>query len=227
VPFAFTRSSKENKEKEYSQNIKKPITNKGDLDEINKINEMLNPDEKILLVARQSKIKPGGSYFTPNTIYATDRRIIIRDPYMLGIKANVVDIPYDIITSLKLEKGLLSSTIRFKAPGLMSSTKLGMMDSIIEGEDDQTGIIEAIPKDKAEDLLEIIRSGMHDGRKSAPSKKHLDSKFSESKDYTLSSNQSISIADELQKLAKLKEEGILTEKEFNQTKQDLIRNIKR
>src|SRR5688500_12783296 len=109
----------------------------------------------------------------------------------------------------------------------MSSTKLGMMDSIIEGEDDQTGIIEAIPKDKAEDLLEIIRSGMHDGRKSAPSKKHLDSKFSESKDYTLSSNQSISIADELQKLAKLKEEGILTEKEFNQTKQDLIRNIKR
>ena len=34
---------------------------------------------------------------------------------MLGIKANVVDIPYDIITSLKLEKGLLSSTIRFKA----------------------------------------------------------------------------------------------------------------
>ena len=228
MPFGFTRSSKENKEKEYSHNIKKPITNKGDLDEINKINEMLNPDEKILLVARQSKIKPGGSYFTPNTIYATDRRIIIRDPYMLGIKANVVDIPYDIITSLKLEKGLLSSTIRFKAPGLMSSTKLGMMDSIIEGEDDQTGIIEAIPKDKAEDLLEIIRSGMHDdGRKSAPSKKHLYSKFIEPKDYTLSSNQSLSIADELQKLAKLKEEGILTEKEFNQTKQDLIKNSKR
>ena len=104
MPFGFTRSSKENKEKEYSHNMKKSITNKDDLDEINKINEMLNPDEKILLVARQSKIKPGGSYFTPNTIYATDRRIIIRDPYMLGIKANVVDIPYDIITSLKLKR---------------------------------------------------------------------------------------------------------------------------
>jgi hypothetical protein len=38
---------------------------------------------------------------------------------MLGIKENVVDIPYDIITSVKLEKGLISSTIRFKAPGLM------------------------------------------------------------------------------------------------------------
>ena len=169
MSFALDTGNKENKE--YSHDIKKSMIDKGDLEEINKISEMLNPEEKVLLVARQSKIKPGGSYFTPNTIYATDRRIIIRDPYMLGLKANVVDIPYDIITSLKLEKGVLSSTIRFKAAGLMSSTKLGMMDSIIEGEDDQTGIIEAIPKDKAEDLLEIIRSGMNDARKSAPSKK--------------------------------------------------------
>jgi hypothetical protein len=225
MSFALGSSNKE--DKKYSHNMNKSITDKGDLEEINKINEMLNPDEKVLLVARQSKIKPGGSYFTPNTIYATDRRIIIRDPYMLGIKANVVDIPYDIITSLKLEKGLLSSTIRFKAPGLMSSTKLGMMDSIIEGEDDQTGIIEAIPKDKAEDLLEIIRSGMTDGRKSAPSKKNISSKLFEPQVHNPSSNQSISIADELEKLAKLKQDGVLTEEEFNQMKHDLIRNIKR
>jgi Bacterial PH domain/Short C-terminal domain len=225
MSFALGSSNKE--DKKYSHDMKKSITDKGDLEEINKISEMLNPDEIVLLVARQSKIKPGGSYFTPNTIYATDRRIIIRDPYMLGIKANVVDIPYDIITSLKLEKGLLSSTIRFKAPGLMSSTKLGMMDSLIEGEDDQTGIIEAIPKDKAEDLLEIIRSGMNDSRKSAPSKKNISSKLFEPKVHTPPSNQSISIADELEKLAKLKQEGILTEEEFNQMKHDLIRNIKR
>jgi len=216
-----------NKEdKEYSQDIKKSMIGKGDLKEINKISEMLNPDEKVLLVARQSKIKPGGSYFTPNTIYATDRRLLIRDPYILGLKANVVDIPYDIITSLKLEKGVLSSTIRFKAAGLMSSTKLGMMDSIIEGEDDQTGVIEAIPKDKAEDLLEIIRSGMNDARRSAPSKKKIFSKSFEPSVHTPSSNLSISIADALEKLAKLKEEGILTKEEFNQMKQDLIRNSK-
>jgi hypothetical protein len=206
--------------------IKKPFTDNDDLDDISKITEMLNPDEKVLLVARQSRIKPGGSHFTPNIIYATDRRIIVRDPYMLGIKENVVDIPYDIITSIKLEKGLLSSTIRFKAPGLMSSTKLGMMDSIVNGEDDQGGVIEAIPKNKAEDLLEIIRSGMQDdgGGKSAPSKKQKPSpELLESKEYTVPFNQSISVADELRKLAKLKEEGILTEEEFKQMKQDLIR----
>jgi hypothetical protein len=201
------------------------ITDSSDLEEISKVTEMLNPDEKVLLVAKQSRIKPGGSLHTPNIIYATDRRIIIRDPYMLGIKENVVDIPYDIVTSVKLEKGLLSSTIRFKSPGLMSSTKLGMMDSLIDGEDDQGGIIEAIPKDRAQDLLEIIRSGMQtsSNRKSAPSRNQKPNDLLESKEYTEPPNQSISISDEIRKLAKLKEEGLITEEEFKQMKQDLIR----
>jgi len=220
MPLDF--GDKKDKEKE-NEDSKKSLLDEGDLEDVNKIADMLNPDEKVLLVARQSKIKPGGSYLTPNTIYATDRRIIIRDPYMLGIKANVVDIPYDIITSLKLEKGLLSSTIRFKAVGLMSSTKLGMMDSIIEGEDDQTGTIEAIPKDKAEDLVEIIRSGMQ-AHKSAPSQKDTSYESVDQKDdISSSAHESISVADELRKLAKLKEEGTLTEQEFNQMKQDLIK----
>ena len=99
------------------------------------------------------------------------------------------------------------------------------MDSLIDGEDDQGGIIEAIPKDKAQDLSEIIRSGIQTGsnRKSAPSKNQRPNELIESKEYTILSNQSISIADEIRKLAKLKEERIITEQEFNQMKQDLIR----
>ena len=86
---------------------------------------------------------------TPNIVYATDRKIIIRDPYMMGLKENNVDIPYDIITSVKLEKNILSSTIRFKAPGLVSSTRLGMMEEIIDGQEDEEGWkIESIPKKK-------------------------------------------------------------------------------
>jgi hypothetical protein len=223
MPFSFY-GSKQDKEE---STVKKVSTNGADdLEETSKITEMLNSDERVLLVARQSRLKPGGSHFTPNIVYATDRRIIIRDPYMLGIKENVVDIPYDIITSIKLEKGLLSSTIRFKAPGLLSSTRLGMMNSIVDGgeDNDQGGIIEAILKDKAEDLVEIIRSGMQSSSKSALSKKQKpSSELLESKEYTVPFNQSISIADELRKFAKLKEEGILTEEEFKQLKEDLIR----
>jgi hypothetical protein len=223
MPFGFG-DDKEEYDKENPNSIKKPLVETDDLKEINKITEMLNPEEKVLLVARQSRIKPGGSHLTPNIIYATDRRIIIRDPYMLGIKENVIDIPYDIITSIKLEKGLLSSTIRFKAPGLMSSTRLGMMDSIVDGEDnDQGGVIEAIPKNKADDLIEIIRSGMQSSKKLSPS--HKQQSF-ESQEQVMSSNQSISVADELRKLAKLKEEGIITEEEFQQMKEDIIRKNK-
>ena len=200
-----------------------------------KTSKMLNPDERILLVAVQSRIRPGGSLFTPNEIYATDRRIIIRDPYMLGIKENIVDIPYDIITSLKLEKGLISSTIRFKAPGLVSATKMGMMDSIADGgkDNDPQGIIQAIPKAKAEDLLEIIRSGMKDNNKnSVASQVQMQRLPSESSDNNqnqvaipLDDHHAISIADELRKLADLRSEGILTEQEFEHIKQELIRKM--
>ena len=62
-----------------------------------------------------------------------------------------------------------------------------------------------------------------DGAKSAPSKKQKSSsELLESKEYIVPFNQSISIADEIRKFAKLKEEGILTEEEFKQIKQDLI-----
>ena len=136
------------------------ITNKDELNEIEKIKNMLNPNEKVLLVARQSRFLPGGSALTPNVVIATDRRIIIRDPYDLGFRSEIVDIPYDVITSVKLMKGVLTSTILFKAPALVNKSKLGLLDEDIAGEDDQDGAIQALPKGDAEDLLEIIRRGI-------------------------------------------------------------------
>jgi Bacterial PH domain/Short C-terminal domain len=196
---------------------------------------MLNSDEKVLLVAKQSRIKPGGSYMTPNIVYATDRRIIVRDPYMLGLKENIVDIPYDIITSVKLEKNILSSTIRFKAPGLVSSTRLGMMEEIIDGqEDEEGGKIESISKKKAEDLVEIMTSGMQGSRKapSSISSKQQESsvqvqsltvdKEVDTNTIQLSSHLVTSIADELSKLAKLRDQGVITEAEFVKMKSNLI-----
>jgi hypothetical protein len=68
-------------------------------------------------------------------------------------------------------------------------------------------VIEAIPKNKEEDLLEIIRSRMQgNSSKSTPSKQQKDysSELLESKEYTVPTNQPISISDEIRKLAKLK-----------------------
>jgi hypothetical protein len=184
------------------------ITDEEGLEEIEKIEKILSSDEKVLLVARQSRLMPGGSALTPNNVVATDRRVIIRDPYMLGLKADVIDIPYDVITSVKLQKGVFTSSILFKAPTLVNRSKLGLLDENIAGEDDQEGVIEALAKDKAEELLEIIRRRMkatNDGE-------------------SASSIDTISVADEIRKLSKLKQDGILSEAEFQQMKQRLLEN---
>ena len=186
------------------------ITNKDELNEIEKIKNMLNPNEKVLLVARQSRFLPGGSALTPNVVIATDRRIIIRDPYDLGFRSEIVDIPYDVITSVKLMKGVLTSTILFKAPALVNKSKLGLLDEDIAGEDDQDGAIQALPKGDAEDLLEIIRRGIQGYNKTNEPMVQV---------------ASLSIADEINKLSKLRDQGIITATEFEEMKNRLIKNL--
>jgi Bacterial PH domain/Short C-terminal domain len=186
------------------------ITNKDELNEIEKIKNMLNPNEKVLLVARQSRFLPGGSALTPNVVIATDRRIIIRDPYDLGFRSEIVDIPYDVITSVKLMKGVLTSTILFKAPALVNKSKLGLLDEDIAGEDDQDGAIQALPKGNAEDLLEIIRRGIQGYNKTNEPMVQM---------------ASMSIADEINKLSKLRDQGIITATEFEEMKNRLIKNL--
>lgn len=189
--------------------FKTDITDGDDLNEIEKIDKILSSDEKVLLVARESRLMPGGSALTPNSVIATDRRVIIRDPYMLGFKSELIDIPYDVITSVKLQKGVFTSTILFKAPTMVNKSKLGLMDENISGEDDQEGVIEALPKDKAEELLEIIRRRMK----------------ANSTGEATSSIDTISIADEIEKLSKLKQKGILSESEFQKMKQQLLEKM--
>ena len=199
-----------------TNNLSVESLDNNDLQEVKKICEMLNPHEEVLVVARQSRVRPGGSAITPNIIYATNKRIIIRDPYMMGIKENIIDIPYDVITSVKLDKGLLSSTIRFEAPALVGSKRLGMIDGIVNEENDHEGIIEAIPKRKAEDVIQVIRSGMH-----RPGYNQDETQIA-SHHQSSDINYQSSIADELTKLGKLKEQSIITEKEFAKLKKDLL-----
>jgi len=199
-----------------TNNLSVESLDNNDLQEIKKIREMSNPHEEVLVVARQSRVRPGGSAVAPNIIYATNKRIIIRDPYMMGIKENIIDIPYDVITSVKLDKGLLLSTIRFEAPALVGSKWLGMIDGIVGGENDHEGMIEAIPKRKAEDVIPVIRSGMH------RTGYNQDETQIASRHQSSDINYQSSIADELTKLGKLKEQGIITEKEFAKLKKDLL-----
>jgi uncharacterized protein YpmB len=180
------------------------LTDKGELDEIKKIADHLDKDETVLVVARQSRIKPGGSLTTPNIIFATDRRLIIRDPSSLGFRQSIEDISYDRITSARLDQGVLSSSIILRAPGL-STIAEKKIDGVVMGRDSNEGQIEAIPKDKAEKIVEAINKGIQRSR--AP---------------TTIVNEA-SVADELAKLAKLKEQGVLSEEEFLRMKDELLK----
>ena len=84
-----------------------------DQEEINKIASKLDQDESVEIVAKQSKFKPGGSAVTPNTIFVTNKRVIIRNPTMLGAREKVDAIAFNQITSIQPGKGVFSSTVRW------------------------------------------------------------------------------------------------------------------
>jgi hypothetical protein len=130
---------------------------------------------------------------------------------MLGLRENVIDIPYDMISSIRIDNGVFSPNVIFKAPGLISLGRRGMLDKMMKGHElaEEEGIITAIPKHKAENLLEVIRSRM---RRDKEVYRHREQP-----------QQQSFIADELMKLANLKDKGIISDEEFQQMKQDLIK----
>ena len=190
------------------------IIDKEELEEIRRIANRLDQDEKVRLVAKQSRMKPGGSALaTPNIVFATDKRVIIRNPTMLGMRENIEDIPYDKMTSVKLEKGIFSSTVLIRAPGLSEMSRVSKSSGLIAWGRGEDGQIDALSKDKGEQLFTIIREGI-DGTKKPSTQSAINTV-----------NPQISIADELMKLASLKEQGIISEIEFTQMKQDLLKKI--
>ena len=192
------------------------ITDKDELEEIRKIAKRLDQDEKVRLVAKQSRMRPGGSVLaTPNIVFATDKRIIIRNPTMLGLRENIEDIPYEKMTSVKLEKGIFSSTVLIRAPGLSEMSRVSKSSGLIAWGRGEDGQIDALSKDKGERLFTIIREGIGGAKKavSAQSSTHI------------VNQQQITIAGELTKLATLKQQGIISEIEFIQMKQDLLKKM--
>ena len=71
--------------------------------------------------------------------------------------------------------------------------------------------IEAIPKDKAEKIVLLVKGKMEQILTNAKEEMQAESK-----------EERISIADELSKLVKLREQGVLSDSEFQKLKQKLL-----
>lgn len=143
--FCFPIHSVFGKKKEPEYTFDRSQFDEDELSEIDRIKNMLDAAETIKAVARQSKIMPGGKLITPKTLFATDKRLLIRDPSSLGLRSDVDAIPYTQINNVKLENGVFTSKV------IISS---GYFNN------DQQGFIDAIPKEKAAKIVAIVNEGI-------------------------------------------------------------------
>lgn len=143
--FCFPIHSMFGKKKEPEYTFDRSQFDEDELSEIDRIKNMLDAAETIKAVARQSKIMPGGKLITPKTLFATDKRLLIRDPSSPGLRSDVDAIPYTQINNVKLENGVFTSKV------IISS---GYFNN------DQQGFIDAIPKEKAAKIVAIVNEGI-------------------------------------------------------------------
>ncbi len=121
--------------------------------------KMLWDEETVMVTATERRVGPGGSLITPTTIIATDKRILIINRATLGIRNDVESIPYNRISSVRLEKGLISSSVFLRVGGYTSSGEQGFLKP---GE--QEGEIPGLKQNDAKDLSDFIEkkiSGMN------------------------------------------------------------------
>lgn len=176
-----------------------------EMEEVKKIESCIELGEQVLIVARQSRIMPGGSITTPNIIFATNKKLVIRNPTMLGLRENVQVVPYTEITSVNLEKGIFSSEVTITAPGL--TTELSRFFNL-----SRQGVagIPAIPKDKAARLVDIVKEGIKQTKASAA---------------TPTLTMAATPVDELKKLKELLDIGAITQQEYEEKKKEILKRI--
>ncbi len=85
--------------------------------EVSALKGILWPDEKVLITVRQRRVGPGGSITTPTSVIATDKRILIVNKATLGMRKDYESIPYGEVTSVRLEHGMISSSVFIRVQG--------------------------------------------------------------------------------------------------------------
>ncbi len=85
--------------------------------DVEAVNKILWPDEKVEITVRQRHVGPGGSITTPTSVIATDKRVIILNRASFGIRQDYEAIPYSQIASVRLEHGVISSSVYVRVMG--------------------------------------------------------------------------------------------------------------
>lgn len=170
-------------------------------EEIKKIAKYLKPGEEVLMVVTQSRLAPGGSTVTPNTIFITNRKLILRNPMLLGLRENVLNIPYEEIMAVNMEKGLFSCEVIISAPGLTSD-----LEKFTKASGKRAPAIAAIPKETAVEVVRLIEERIALARGKPPSEPPTP-------------------YEGLKRLKELRDLGIISEDEYEEKRNDLLSKI--
>lgn len=162
------------------------------------IDKMLTEGEQIVISADQSRMMPGGSIATPNSIYVTNKRIIFRNPRMWGIKVDMMDYAYSDLANVELHKGIFTTAIELTPRFNSEKVKLP-----------------AVSKEVAEELFGAIRKGMHGDF-------GLDNV---SGNLVVQQQKPDDPISKLERLSALKDKGMISEKEFEAVKTRLLSEI--
>jgi hypothetical protein len=157
---------------------------------------VLDANENVLLAVQQAGL--GGKTMGLESIFVTDKRVIKMTPKTLGLRSDVTDFNYKDMANVKLDKGILRSSIGITMRFLSEPV-----------------YIKNISKEGANRIIKMIQDGIA-GR--------LGNEITDSSDATVSSSQ-MDITEQIRKLGELKDIGILTDEEFQTKKTELLSKL--
>ncbi len=114
------------------------------------VKDLLLPGETVDITVRQRKYAPGGSLITPTSLIGTSERIIIINRETLGIRKDYEVIAYDKIKELRMEHGVISSTIFVRVEGYDADKGL------LAGTGKQEGSITGLKNKEAKELMDYL-----------------------------------------------------------------------
>lgn len=107
-----------------------------DPSELKLVQKVLWPDEDVVGTIKQRRIGPGGSVVTPTTVVMTNKRLIIVNRASMGLRQDYEVIPFTAIVSVRLEHGIISSTVFIRVQGYENDRGLlsgGKQEGEIDG----------------------------------------------------------------------------------------------
>ncbi len=120
-----------------------------DVEEAEAVKENLQQGEVVEMTARQRRFGPGGSLFDPSSVIATNKRIIIINRSAFRLRREYEFIPYGRVTSVRLERGVVSSSILIRVQGT------GLESKPLR-ENAEEGFIDGLRNDEAKALANYI-----------------------------------------------------------------------